>query len=183
MKCPACKSKRCEPVELENNLKAAACQSCGGHWISHQNYSTWLESHGDTLPEKSFSEVEFDVNDVQAAKLCPECTRILLKFNVGHGLDFFVDHCSACSGIWLDKNEWNALHERNLHDEIHKIFSTSWQHQVRGDHMRTKLDQVYANRFGADAYAKAKDARQWIREHPQTEAILAFLSDEDPYEM
>ncbi|MCF7838076.1 MAG: zf-TFIIB domain-containing protein [Candidatus Marinimicrobia bacterium] len=92
MQCPVCKTKRCAPVELEEHLKAASCETCGGHWISLRNYSVWLKQHGETLPEKPFPEVEFDVGDVREAKLCPDCKRILLKYKVGHGLDFFVDH-------------------------------------------------------------------------------------------
>jgi Zn-finger nucleic acid-binding protein len=183
MQCPVCKTKRCSPVELEENLKAASCETCGGHWISHQNYSTWLKRHGETLPEKPFSEVEFDVGDVQEAKLCPDCRRILLKYKVGHGLDFFVDHCPGCGGVWLDKNEWAALQDKNLHDEIHKVFSTSWQSQIRGDQMASKLDQAYENRFGADSYTRAKETREWIQAHPQKQAILAFLSDDNPYKI
>jgi Zn-finger nucleic acid-binding protein len=183
MKCPVCKTKRCRPIELEDNLKAASCESCGGHWISSQNYSTWLEHHGDTIPEKPFSEVAVDVSDVHDAKLCPDCSRILLKYKVGHGLDFFVEHCPGCGGIWLDTNEWNALQDKNLHDEIHKMFSTSWQSRIRGDQMANTLDQVYANRLGAESYEKAKEIRQWIQDNPQKQAILAFLSDKDPYKV
>ena len=183
MQCPVCKTKRCSPVELDQELKAASCETCGGHWISHQNYSTWLKHHGDTLPEKPFPEVEFDVDDVQEAKLCPNCEKILLKYKVGHGLHFFVDHCPGCGGVWLDRNEWQALQDRNLHDEIHKIFSTSWQSQVRGEQMASKLDQAYANRFGIESYAKAKEIRQWLQEHPQKQALLAFLSDENPFKI
>lgn len=183
MQCPVCKTKQCKPIELGDNLKAASCEACGGHWISHQNYSAWLKRHGDTLPEKPFSEVEFDVNDIRDAKLCPDCNQILLKYKVGHGLDFFVDHCPSCGGVWLDANEWNALQDKNLHDEIHKIFSTSWQSQIRGDQMARKLDQVYENRLGSESYEKAKDIRHWIHSHPQKQVILAFLADDDPYKI
>lgn len=181
MQCPVCKTKQCNPVDLEDNLKAVACDMCGGHWISNQNYSAWLDKHGETLPEKPFSEVEFDVADVKDAKICPDCGRILLKYKVGHGLNFFVEHCPGCGGIWLDANEWNALKERNLHDEIHKMFSTSRQSSVRVEQMAEKLDRVYANRFGADVYEKAKEIRQWLQDTPQKQAVLAFLADDDPY--
>ena len=183
MKCPVCKTKNCQTIELEKNLNAATCEACGGHWISRKNYSTWLEKHGETLPEKQFSEFEFDTTDAKDAKLCPDCNRILLKYKVGHGLDFYIDHCSGCGGIWLDANEWNALQDKNLHDEIHKMFSTSWQSKVRGDQMAEKLDQVYKNRLGDETYEKAKATRTWLQDNPQKKAIIAFLSDDNPYEI
>jgi Zn-finger nucleic acid-binding protein len=183
MKCPVCKTKPCTPIELEQGLPAASCEGCGGHWLSRQHYMTWLERHGDTLPEKPFSDIEFDVNDVNDAKLCPDCTRVLLKFKVGHGLNFSVDHCPGCGGIWLDTNEWHALQDKNLHDEIHKMFSTAWQARVRGEHMAASLELVYANRFGSEAYAKACEIRRWLDDTPQKQAILSFLAEDDPYKV
>lgn len=184
MQCPVCKTKSCSPIYLEEKLKAASCKGCGGHWISHRNYTTWLRQQSDSQqegPEGPFSEFEFSVNDVQDAKLCPDCAKILLKYKVGNGLDFFVDHCPGCGGIWLDTNEWKALKRRNLHDDIQKIFSTSWQSKVRGDKMARMLEQVYTNRFGDESYERAKAIRQWLETHPQKKAIIAFLLDEDPY--
>jgi Zn-finger nucleic acid-binding protein len=183
MQCPVCKTKHLEPVELEDRLTAAGCGGCGGRWVSRQAYDRWLKGHGDTLPEKPFSEVSVEVGEVGEAKICPDCGRILLKYKAGHGLDFFVDHCGGCGGVWLDRNEWDALRERNLHDEIHRVFSTSWQAQVRGEAMREKLDAVYAARFGAETYGRLKETREWLHEHPQRLALLAFLSDEDPYRL
>lgn len=183
MLCPVCKAKRSTSVELAENLRAVSCGGCGGHWISNQNYTTWLEGYGNSRPEEPFSEVEFDVNDVQAVKLCPDCGRLLLKYKVGHGLDFSVDHCSGCGGVWLDANEWNALRGKNLHDAIHKIFTTQWQTQVRKEQVAATLDQVYQKRLGVEAYQKTKEIRTWIQNHDQKEAILAFISDNDPYKI
>lgn len=183
MLCPVCKTKRCSTIELEENLKAASCEKCGGHWISRRNYSAWLKQHRETPLERPYSEIELDVDDVREVKICPECNRILMKYRVGQGLDFFVDHCPGCGGVWLDRNEWQALQNKNLHGEIHKIFSTTWQNQVRGDQMAAKLDRAYAKRFGEESYKKAKEFRQWIQGHPLKGALLAFISDENPYKI
>jgi Zn-finger nucleic acid-binding protein len=183
MQCPVCESVLNNTVELDENLQAAACEKCGGYWISNRNYTVWLDKHGPTLPEKEFSEIVFDVEDVQEAKICPECSRILLKYKVGHGLDFFVDHCPGCGGIWLDKNEWDALRDKNLHDEINKMFSTTWQKEVRGEQMAAKLEQVYRSRFGAKTYQLINEIREWLKDHPQKRAIMAFLQDDDPYKI
>lgn len=179
MKCLVCRTARCEPVQLEEDLAVLSCVACGGHWISCENYSAWLEKHGETLPERESVELEVELNDVHAAKICPDCEKILLKYRVGHGLDFFVDRCPGCGGIWLDKGEWEALQAKNLHDEIHKVFSAPWQNRLRDDDMREKLEQVYADRFGHETYEKLREIREWIREHPQKRAILAFLDDDE----
>lgn len=183
MKCPACNSPLHSRQELHKGLDALICAECEGNWIPNKSYRNWLKEHGETLPEKPFVEIKFDCEDTQSAKVCPECGKILLKYKVGHGLDFYVDHCSTCGGVWLDKNEWKALEAKHLHDEIHRIFSTAWQNEVRREHMADKLDQVYQNRFGAGTYAKVVEMRDWLQAQPQREALLAFLQDQDPYKV
>ncbi|MCC5850732.1 MAG: zf-TFIIB domain-containing protein, partial [Verrucomicrobia bacterium] len=144
---------------------------------------SWLEAHGETLPEKTDCEVDLDSNDPKHAKICPECGRILIKYKVGHGLRFFLDHCPGCGGVWLDNNEWEALLEKNLHDEIHKIFSSHWQSGVRENEMRKKFGQVYATRFGEDAYEKVKAFRDWLDTQDTRPEILAYLQAGDPYKL
>ncbi len=181
MLCPVCKTRKCNAVRLDENLEALRCASCGGHWISRPHYSAWLKGHGDPLPEKPLSAVQLDVQDIVAAKLCPGCRKILLKFRVGHGLDFSLDRCPGCGGVWFDRNEWEALRQKNLHDEIHRIFCTDWQRQVRREEMAAQLDRLYGNRLGMECYERAKEIREWLRGQPQRQAILAFLADDDPY--
>jgi Zn-finger nucleic acid-binding protein len=84
------------------------------------------------------------------AKLCPECGRILIKYGVGHGMNFTLDQCGHCLGIWFDKNEWVSLKQRNLHDEVHKVFTASWQTQARKEERKRNLERIYLNRFGSD---------------------------------
>jgi Zn-finger nucleic acid-binding protein len=177
MKCPACSSKRISPVSLTSSLGALKCESCGGHWIPSKNYETWQKSLAEIQPEKPFTDVQIEVKDHKGAKLCPECGKILLKYKVGHGLDFYVDHCSACGGIWLDQNEWQALEAQNLHDEIHRIFSTAWQKQIRQENLAQTMEAVFKNRFGEESYAKAKEIREWLNTHPQKDELMAFLKD------
>jgi len=56
------------------------------------------------------------VNDIIQAKICPDCGRILIKYRVDNSLDFYVEHCGNCNGIWFDKNEWDNIKLNNLHD-------------------------------------------------------------------
>lgn len=177
MKCPACHSKHTVSVSLTDNLRACKCERCGGHWIPSKHYEAWQKSLTEILPGKPFTEVEIEVKDHAGAKLCPECGKILLKYKVGHGLDFFVDHCTACGGIWLDQNEWQALAAQNLHDEIHRIFSTAWQKQIRQETLAQTMESVFKNRFGEETYHKAKDIRAWLNAHPRKDELMAFLKD------
>ena len=182
MKCPLCKTIALQTITLEEHLKAENCQKCQGSWISSERYWQWLDIHGDILPEK-IPEIHFDTKDSQQAKLCPECNRILVKYKVGHGVNFFLDHCSNCNGVWFDKNEWESLKERNLHDEVHYIFTKSWQKQILKEEIESNLDTLYRNKFGVEDYLNLRKFKQWLDKHPQRLALLAYLNDENPYEL
>jgi len=183
MHCPVCGTTILSYKQLDEGLEAKECSTCGGHWISSSDYWDWLDKHGETLPEKSFSDILFDIKDLDKAILCPDCGHILLKFKVGHGIDFFLDHCNSCNGVWLDKNEWNALKDRNLHDEIHRIFTTSWQKQIRKDELANRMEQIYLEKFGNEDYEKVKKIKKWLDSHPRRSTLLAYLNDPNPYIM
>jgi len=167
-------------VELDTGLVAGRCPTCEGHWISGPAYFEWLDRHGETLPERTYEGPEIVIADTQQAKLCPECSRIMLRYVVGHGTNFAIDHCGACNGAWFDRGEWEALEGRNLHDEVNAILSVPWQTAAHREERRRHLDEIYERRFGED-YDEMKRIRRWLDEHPQRDFILAFLSDTDPY--
>lgn len=180
MKCPVCRTLDLAVVHLDSHLPAFGCPDCGGNWLSSGRYHEWLAQHGPTLPEKPYEGPGLALADNQDAKLCPECRRILLRYRVGHGVDFTLDQCSACNGVWLDRNEWEALKGRNLHDEIHLIFTVPRQSQARQEESRKRLAGIYGKHFGGD-YAEVRRIREWIDAHPEKQRILAYLSDPNPY--
>jgi Zn-finger nucleic acid-binding protein len=180
MKCPVCKTTELTQINLEDKLPANGCGQCGGKWLSSFRYYEWLQFHGSTLPEKPYEGPPLAIAERQDAKLCPECRRILVRYAVGHGTNLTLDHCGSCNGVWLDTNEWEALKGRNLHDEIHLIFTRDWQTQVRKEERKKHLDAIYARHFGTD-YEEIKRVRQWLDQHPERGRIVAFLTDSDPF--
>ena len=104
----------------------------------------------------------------------------MLRYQVGHTLDFAVDQCGHCNGVWLDPDEWKALKQRNLHDEIHLIFSAAWQSQRRKDEAQKLLSGIYAESFGTD-YDKIRQVKAWLDAHPERRRIIDYLFNSDPY--
>ncbi len=182
MQCPVCKTGILKKIQLEEELTAMSCESCVGIWLSSTSYFEWLKKHGPTFPEKPFAATDYEVKDTVEAKICPECHKILGKYKVGHGISFYLDHCSGCNGVWLDKNEWEVLKSRNLHDEIHRIFTTSWQYQVRREEIARKWRMCYEQKFGELDYARIREVREWIHAHAQCGLLLSYLTAEDPYQ-
>ena len=180
MNCPVCMTVELTAADLDERLPAHACSQCGGAWLSSAEYWRWLEAHGPVLPEKRYDGPPIRADDNPQIKICPECSRLMLRYTVGHGTGIGLDQCGTCNGIWFDRGEWDVLKARNLHDEINLVFTAPWQSAVRKEEARVRLEALYRRRFGDDYY-EIKRMRDWIYSHPERDQILAFLTDLDPY--
>jgi Zn-finger nucleic acid-binding protein len=183
MKCPVCKSSELVVTSLESNLPALKCSGCGGNWIEGARYWKWLEEHGSNLPERPADDEELSVVEPGKHIDCPECRFRMVKYLVGRGLNFTLDHCEGCKGIWLDRNEWEALKKRNLHDDLNSMLTAFWQDQARKEVRKKKLEEIYLNRFGDGDYAEIKRIRAWLYGNPNKEYLLAYLTDRDPLDV
>jgi len=184
MKCPACKMYDIIPTELETNLMAFACLQCSGSWIRDQDYRTWRTTRGEDLPEKPASNgTEIQIANIEVARLCPDCRRILIKYKVGRDVNFTVDRCGGCGGVWLDKDEWHTLKERNLHDNLYDFFTEGWQSDVRREEARKNMELIYKLRFGEEAYEKIKHFKEWLDKQSKRNEVLAYLSDTNPLDV
>lgn len=183
-KCPVCKSVVLEPSSLENSLPVLVCRSCGGSWLRANEYALWLKSQAPgSFDESKVKEASklFPVSEAHKAMICPDCGHFLRSFEVGAKIDFHLDRCHNCNGVWLDKNEWESLKAADLHDEINKIFTQPWQQHIQDETVASKLEALYLEKFGESDYEKIKEIRKWIRENRNSGALIAFLLDKDPF--
>jgi len=183
MNCPVCKTHVLGEVTLVENLPANQCPNCKGIWIDSNVYLAWWKGKGDDLPQRK-SETAIDPSwNVDELKLCPNSGHIMAHYKVLPDTDFFIDRCSHCNGIWLDKHEWDALVERNLHDNINEFFTRPWQDEIRKAETRNHMDRIYLEKLGAEDYERIKRIREWLVDHPRQGMLLAFLQAADPYEI
>jgi Zn-finger nucleic acid-binding protein len=182
MQCPTCKSTDLNAITLDQGLPGHHCPDCGGLWLSLGAYQDWLQAKGEILPEKPPSgNAPQPVSD-KRVKLCPNCDHLMLKYRVGRGMDFALDHCGHCGGVWFDRHEWEALKDRNLHDEVYKIFTAPWQREIRLEEARRNFQARYSAKFGEQDYARVRQIKRWLNDHPERQALLAYLNDQDPYQ-
>lgn len=181
MNCPVCQSENFSPAELDAGLDAFRCESCAGNWVRGRNYWQWLKGHGENLPERREPPAGEPPAEDRRAKLCPECRTSMFRYTVGHGVGFGLDQCPACKGIWFDAAEWEALRERNLHDDIHAVFTAPWQAEVSREERRRRLEQIYLKRFGAEDYAEVQRVREWLDASARKQELLAYLIDPNPW--
>ncbi|MCC6694947.1 MAG: zf-TFIIB domain-containing protein [Candidatus Hydrogenedentes bacterium] len=180
MKCPVCKTIVLHSLPQDESPARLVCDSCGGQWIKSFQYWKWLKSHGENLPEKPVDEgAQLLVDDSAAAMLCPECGQILMRRRVGHGVDFRIDRCVACGGFWFDQHEWDILKSRNLHDDVHFIFSAAWEHRITQQERQEAQNRWLENAVGDQEMARVREFKKWLTAHPSRDVILAFLRDKD----
>lgn len=179
MQCPICASVALQETILDSNLSAHCCPQCDGLFISSANYWSWREQHGPDLPERPDPDFMSLDAAVVRAKQCPLCRHILLPYKIALDIPFTVDHCGACNGMWFDKDEWNSLQRRQLHDNLHQMFAEPWQRRLRVAERRVRMDAIYRSKFGEDDYAEVRRVKAWLDAHPQRQALRAYLNAED----
>jgi Zn-finger nucleic acid-binding protein len=183
MNCPVCKSTELTKTELDQNLSSQQCSNCRGNWIRGAEYWNWVERHGTDLSERVHETETLSLAEPGLPIDCPECRFRMVKYLVGRGLSFTIDHCHGCKGIWLDGNEWEALKKRNLHDDLNLMFTSFWQNEAQREARKKKMEQIYVDRFGGDDYTEIKRVRYWLDTKTNREELLAFLIDKDPYDI
>jgi Zn-finger nucleic acid-binding protein len=180
MNCPICKNSPLAPTSLADGPAAAACSQCGGVWIDSTQYWKWIESRSQGRNDPPADQpldlsTQRPVNDSGPGKFCPACGRFLARAKPGRGLEFFLNRCGSCGGIWLDANEWENLRDAGLNDAIHFIFSDSWQAELSKAQRTRQHEQLLAEKIGPDALAEVKRIKAWLDGHSRKAELYAFL--------
>lgn len=176
MECPVCKTEALSMSSLDMNLASRHCDKCGGNWIQSFEYWKWYEQHREKLPapeQPGSVDAPNPVTKALVSKQCPECTSILVRYKVGHGFSFSLDQRGNCGGVWFDKDEWEALKSRNLHDDVYTIFTAPWQSRVRKEESRQNQEQIYRKKFGEEGLRKSVACRSGSKRiHANTKFLL-----------
>lgn len=183
IECPACKGTVLQKTTLEDNLPVSRCPKCEGIWVDSNEYLTWTRTQRPQLSEKQADDPAGPIWDTQELKLCPSCSRILTRFRVVPDVEFHVERCKHCSGVWFDRDEWELLVARNLHDKVNQFFTQPWQSKIREEETKQRLEKLYLAKFGAEDYARVRETWEWLESNPQQAMLLAFLQAEDPYKI
>lgn len=181
MKQPALRSpvsgKFMESVVLESGLSAYRCGKSGGHYITSQAYLQWLQQQPARLPHLPEPVVPVELSkDSAQALICPESGTLMIRVKVGHGFSFSIDR-SITGGVWLDGGEWEALRQRNFHDEIHLVFTAPWQKQVRTERAQATYEATLRSALGDDLFDQLTTLRAELLDHPHQSLALAYLAE------
>src|SRR4030095_6646242 len=102
-------------------------------------YWNWLEEHKPSLPGERDRSRGLSIADSGLHIDCPECRVRMVRYLVGRGFSFTIDHCQGCKGVWLDRNEWEALKQHGLHDDLNSMFTSFWQDEAQKEERKRRL--------------------------------------------
>ncbi len=185
MKCPVCKLDTLGIILLQDDLPANSCSQCGGIWIPSNDYLAWQHAKAADLAEKPADNPKpFDPTwETKELKLCPDCGHIMARYKTFPDVDYYLDRCRNCNGIWFDKNEWDAIAERNLHGKLNEFFTHPWQDKLHQQEAANRMEEIYLSKFGEADFENIKKVREWLKGHPYSNMLLAFLQADDPYKI
>lgn len=176
MNCPHCHAEPLTAHALEPGLAAQQCPACRGTWVEAADYWIWLRAQGKNLPARPAAEdAPLPLADSDRAMLCPSCGHILLRYKVGHAITFLLDHCTFCGGVWFDANEWEVLKSRNLHDDVHIMFSDVWQARIAQEEHAQEQRRILDEKFGVEDLAEVRRIKDWLAGRPLRYELYALL--------
>lgn len=174
MKCPQCKGYELEPRELEPGLIVGACGKCSGALVSLMNYRFWSDQQSQAAAS-TCDEVVVETEDNNKAQVCPKCSKLMTKFQVGVDASNRLDMCNGCDEAWLDKGEWQLLKKLDLADKLPRIFTEAWQRNIRIERQEKLHKKRYENLLGADDFSRLDTFKQWLEQHSEREQIKQYL--------
>ena len=173
---PVCPGTTMQGGEIEPGLLAYTCPKSGGVWIPLQSYLAWKAHHENDKSDSPTGCVPVPTDDSKRrALICPESGRVLIRYRVGHGLKFHVNHSPETGGIWLERGEWEALKSKGLHVELNLIFTAPYQRQIRTEEHEEALDQTFRDRIGHADFGKIAAFKRWLADHPKRGHIRSYL--------
>lgn len=181
MNCTSCKDGVLKETLLEADLWAHTCDSCGGHWILIEDFSSWKDANPDYEFSASILLENTEINDSKKALICPSSGTIMQKFRISASNDHKIDYSSKVGGVWLDKGEWKLLKSDGLAGFLNSILTNHWQTKIKQENASTNFSDIYLAKFGTENYEKVKEFRQWLVNHELKSDLKAYLLAEDPY--
>jgi len=178
MKCTSCSNGELLPSFIDGQFRAQTCANCGGNWILIEDYVTWKERN----PQFSFNEsVSCEVEETQAAMLCPVTGTIMRKLRISTLTSHRLDYSASVGGVWLDKGEWTLLKKEGLAGSLNAVLTNHWQRNIRLNTTKDNFSEIYKDKFGLDTYDKVKTLREWLYCQPNKADLRSYLLADDPY--
>ena len=174
MNCYSCEGQILKPTKLDHGLPARQCPNCGGVHIELLTYRHWREDNQKLIGDDSNVEIT-TIKDNPKALICQRCSKILLKYKMSTEHGNYIDLCSTCDYVWLDRGEWNLLRHLHLEGKLTEITTAPWQKNMREEAAEAAFEERYEKLLGNADYNKLKEITDWVTNNEHKEQILRFL--------
>jgi len=138
------------------------------------NYRYWSDRQ-EKLCEASEGET-LVIEDNVKAQVCPKCTRLMTKFQIGASTTNRLDLCAGCDEVWLDKGEWQLLRMLDHQHNLQKIFTDAWQRSIRVERQVLFQKSRYQSLLGDDGFGLVDEFKAYLDGHEHRADILQYLT-------
>lgn len=177
MKCPICQHSELEKLSHEIGMQLSFCPICNSYWIQPSQFWAWKDKYITCNTRAvSYDRRYVETFHLNRPKKCPECSRILSRYQVGKGTDITIERCEKCRGMWIDKSDFDLLYKNNLLGEIYRIFSTQWQASVKMEKILEKRADALKREIGINDYNRVNDFLKWVKNNQKKTSIIAYLN-------
>ncbi len=114
MQCPQCNASL--QATVYEHVPIHACESCGGEFVGGEEFARIIEHRQKQFTDAlrtelaeckpSFGEVS---TQPDRSLGCPACGQEMAVTNYAGDSGIFVDSCTVCGGLWLDRKELEKI--------------------------------------------------------------------------
>lgn len=112
--CPACDAAL-RAISYEN-IEIHSCDSCGGEFLDSQALAHIVRTREATFAADLRADLEdhrpaagVPDDESKRAVRCPACDNRMNVVNYAGDTGVFIDKCSVCAGVWLDRHELEKI--------------------------------------------------------------------------
>lgn len=177
MNCPVCRTEL-EPFDCYGT-RIHECPTCKGEWFDGEKLRGAIRKADDDLRWFDFAlfeETSRPHPEAAPSRSCPRCSSAMIRLQYEHS-QVLIDKCEGCGGVWLDRDELQALVTYLEQIVVSETASDYAKEAYR------QLKQIGTPHHGG-IFSEIKDFLvvakllefRWLSEHANTAAIVRDLN-------
>lgn len=180
--CPICETVSLRRRTEAQSLQTSFCDACHGHWLEQEDLEAFSVAQSAIASSGPFTP---DIVEAGRSMVCPNDGNLMIKYRLMVGVEFYMDRCTDCGGIWLDRQEWQILQSGEVSINLANLCNGLWQERTiqeqASSFINVRRDEVLKDLLSDDEYCELSRIRHWLDRHPKRrEVIGSLLSGEAP---
>ncbi|MFT5353873.1 MAG: Zn-finger nucleic acid-binding protein [Polyangiales bacterium] len=93
-------------------------------------------------------------------------------------LEFALDRCSRCGGVWFDHGEWERLAEANVVENLSALWDPAFRAAKRQAREQQHIDDELRAVIGEESFGRLREFTDWLANDPAKSRVLAWIEHE-----